>query len=115
MNKCEILLNLIATMNIIKYLIVLEMTAKMKASRNLTLMVWWIAILYLSGTVPFSIINILRVFLDPSTFLVYAFDLTVVSVFSSHGMNIFIYFHFNSMFKAILTGYFKKIKTLVRI
>jgi hypothetical protein len=82
-----------------------------RATKNITRMVIFHALLNVTGTVPFTIYFILN-----SGKLVAATqqfnDFTQVAViflYGAPGLNLFIYYLFNKLYKEVFQGYFKKI------
>lgn len=72
----------------------------------MTLIVVWVNILFLLGTLPYLLVFMLKYLIKNSFELTLAFSIANISIMLSHGANIFIYFHFNNMFRQILISYF---------
>ena len=78
----------------------------MKSNRNLTLMVSWISFFYLFGTGPYLVFYILRNGIEFTPILTLVSDISQCFIQLSHGVNIFIYYHFNKMFRMTLFAIF---------
>ncbi len=78
--------------------------AALRASKNITLMVVWTMHIYIFGNIPYTLVFVFGFFSHPETLHV----LTTVSkglLFLAHGVNFFIYFSFNTMYRDVFFGY----------
>ncbi len=83
--------------------------AESTACKNITLMVMWVGFLYLFGTAPHSVSFIMKFFVIETTeFLIYRIFCSALLKIV-HGLNIFVYYRFNYIFRTILIAYLKKI------
>ena len=80
---------------------------KIKTSRNLTLIVIFTCMIYLVFLTPYLIAGIIK-FISPTFY-----DISVILLAISHGINFFVYLKFNKLFRKTLINYFRKISYFV--
>ena len=86
--------------------------AKEKSSRNITQMVFLISCLYFIGNAPLLIVNniLISYFFTQITPVLNILNIISFAVlFLSHGLNIFIFYFFNKLFRNVLTSYINKL------
>ena len=87
---------------------------KIKASRNLTLIVIFKCIIYLVCLTPYLIFYMIRYVSSELinkynlSFKIF-YDFSEILLIISHGINFFIYLKFNKLFRRSLINYFRKI------
>jgi hypothetical protein len=82
-----------------------------RATKNITRMVVFQALLNVTGTAPYIIYFILvnsDLVAVTQQFLTYA-GVSLIFLYCTPGLNIFIYYFFNKLYKKVLKSYFKKI------
>lgn len=83
--------------------------AAAKASRNITLMVVWTCFLYIFGTAPYALCYIGSFIIPNSYELILFTNLSLGMLFLSHGVNIFVYFSYNNLFRDVFFSCFRHI------
>ena len=76
-------------------------------------MVSWIGFLYLFGTVPHIVSNTFKLFFEFTPALLVLSDVSRVLIQLTHGVNIAIYYYFNSMFRQILFDHIRNLKEII--
>jgi hypothetical protein len=81
-----------------------------KASKNLTLMVIVSAFLYIFGNVPNSLAFIIAQYVPVNTdFMTVVYIVANSLLFTTQGMDIFVYYFFNYKYNAILNNLIKRV------
>ena len=85
----------------------MQKIAAQKASRNITLMVVWTCFLYVFGTAPYTLAYISSYLMEYNQNLYSYTIFSLGMLFLAHGVNFFVYFSFNTIFRSVFFGYFK--------
>ncbi len=84
----------------------LHENAALRASKNITLMVVWTMHIYIFGNIPYTLAYVFGLLFTQYSEKLHMF--TTVSkglLFLAHGVNFFIYFSFNTMYRDVFFGY----------
>ena len=85
----------------------IQTKTKLKASKNITLMVIWTSAIYVIGNIPQTVAYVMSLIIGISYQYSLNYNISIGFFFFIHGINIFIYIRFNKLFRKILIGYFR--------
>ncbi len=91
----------------------LKDNAALKASKNITLMVVWTMNIYIFGNIPYTLAYVFGFFFEYSEKLHMFTTVSKALLFLAHGVNFFIYFAFNTIYRDVFFCYLINAKTIL--